>query len=79
MIYEWAIIFKVGIGHGREVMAPQPMDPYHCRQFEMRVAAGWQGQFDDIPIVGAVCVRRPVETASVCVITDPAPLALMEI
>lgn len=79
-MYEWAIIFALGIGHGHEVQAPQPIDPYRCRQFELRVAAGWQANFDGVPIVGAVCLRRPSLPDSVCVIPDnPAPLALLEI
>lgn len=52
---EWLMILMLS---GRE-LAASPVDPYRCRQTELRIASGCISHYQGKLIMGAVCLRRP--------------------
>lgn len=50
----WTLVLLLASGE----MSSGHVDPYRCRQTEMRIASGWVGHYSGIRIRGAVCLRK---------------------
>lgn len=52
---EWLFVLHLATGD----LISWPADPYQCRRHEMRVAARIDKSWNNVPVLGAVCLRRP--------------------